>query len=156
TEHDRQAINAWIRKPGHFDAVLDFDALLRDPADPRRMRHDLDSGDGLHPSNAGYEAMANAVPLALFAEKPSPREGPAIALTFDDLPVHGPLPQGVSRLDVVRSIAGSLRAAGVEEAYGFVNASAIAQDPSLMEALCEWCALGYPLGNHSWSHPNLN
>jgi lysophospholipase L1-like esterase len=65
-EADRQAINAWIRAPGNFDAVIDFDAVLRDPADPRRMLPALDSGDGLHPSLAGYEAMANAVPLSLF------------------------------------------------------------------------------------------
>ena len=65
-EADRQAINAWIRAPGHFDAVIDFDAVLRDPADPRRMRTALDSGDGLHPSLAGYQAMANAIPLSLF------------------------------------------------------------------------------------------
>ncbi|MHA6721246.1 SGNH/GDSL hydrolase family protein [Sphingomonas sp. RS6] len=64
-EADRQAINAWIRAPGHFDAVIDFDAAMRDPADPTRLRKDLDSGDGLHPSTAGYRAMGEAVPLAL-------------------------------------------------------------------------------------------
>jgi lysophospholipase L1-like esterase len=64
-EADRQAINAWIRAAGNFDAVVDFDALMRDPANPSRMRADLDA-DGLHPSLAGYEAMADAVPLSLF------------------------------------------------------------------------------------------
>lgn len=67
-EADRQAINAWIRAPGHFDALLDFDALVRDPANPARMRRAYDSGDGLHPSIAGYQAMADSVPLSLFAE----------------------------------------------------------------------------------------
>lgn len=65
TEADRQAINAWIRTPGHFDAVIDFDAALRDPADPSRLNPALDSGDGLHPSLEGYRAMAAAVPLEL-------------------------------------------------------------------------------------------
>ena len=65
-EADRQALNAWIRAPGHFDAVMDFDAVMRDPAVPTRMRRAYDSGDGLHPSAAGYRAMAEAVPLALF------------------------------------------------------------------------------------------
>jgi lysophospholipase L1-like esterase len=65
-EADRQALNAWIRAPGHFDAVLDFDAVMRDPAAPTRLRRAYDSGDGLHPSAAGYRAMAEAVPLALF------------------------------------------------------------------------------------------
>jgi lysophospholipase L1-like esterase len=65
-EADRRALNAWIRAPGHFDAVIDFDAVMRDPAAPTRMRRAYDSGDGLHPSAAGYRAMAEAVPLALF------------------------------------------------------------------------------------------
>jgi len=65
TEADRQAINAWIRAPGHFDAVIDFDAAMRDPANPSRLDPKLDSGDGLHPSLEGYRAMAAAVPLRL-------------------------------------------------------------------------------------------
>jgi lysophospholipase L1-like esterase len=64
-EADRQAVNRWIRTPGNFDAVIDFDAAMRDPADPKRLRKDYDSGDGLHPSVSGYAAMAQAVPLAL-------------------------------------------------------------------------------------------
>jgi lysophospholipase L1-like esterase len=66
-EADRAAVNAWIRTPGNFDAVVDFDAAMRDPKNVTRLRPDLDSGDGLHPSIAGYQAMADAVPLALFA-----------------------------------------------------------------------------------------
>ncbi len=66
-EAARQAINAWIRTPGHFDAMIDFDAVVRDPARPDRMLAAYDSGDHLHPSMAGYRAMADAVPLALFA-----------------------------------------------------------------------------------------
>jgi lysophospholipase L1-like esterase len=65
TEDDRQALNAWIRAPGNFDAVIDFDAAMRDPADPSRLNPALDSGDGLHPSLEGYRAMAAAVPLEL-------------------------------------------------------------------------------------------
>ena len=65
TEADRQAINAWIRAPGHFDAVIDFDAAMRDPADPAQLKPELDSGDGLHPSLEGYRAMAALVPLEL-------------------------------------------------------------------------------------------
>jgi lysophospholipase L1-like esterase len=65
-EADRQALNAWIRQPGNFDAVIDFDALMRDPARPDRMKLGVDSGDHLHPSLAGYRAMAEAIPLSLF------------------------------------------------------------------------------------------
>ena len=63
---ERLVVNDWIRHGGAFDAVVDFDAVLRDPADPSRLKPDYDSGDHLHPSDAGYEAMANAIDLALF------------------------------------------------------------------------------------------
>lgn len=66
-EADRQAVNAWIRAPGHFDAVVDFDKLMRDPQQPNRLLPSYDSGDHLHPSPAGYHAMGEAVPLSLFS-----------------------------------------------------------------------------------------
>lgn len=83
-------------------------------------------------------------------------DGPAIAITFDDIPIHGPLPEGETRVGVVRAIAEALRAAGAGEAYGFVNAAGIAGDPALAETLTAWRAAGYPLGNHGWSHANLD
>jgi lysophospholipase L1-like esterase len=67
SEADRQAVNSWIRTPGHFDAIVDFDQITRDPDHPDRLRPMFDSGDHLHPSPAGYAAMANALPLSLFA-----------------------------------------------------------------------------------------
>ncbi|HMK31417.1 MAG TPA: SGNH/GDSL hydrolase family protein [Terriglobales bacterium] len=70
-EADRQAVNQWIRTPGHFDAVIDFDQLMRDPAHPDRLLPAFDSGDHLHPSPDGYAAMGEAVPLSLF-NSPAP------------------------------------------------------------------------------------
>jgi lysophospholipase L1-like esterase len=64
-ETQRLALNAWIRDSGAFDAVLDFDALLRDPARPSRLRKEFDSGDHLHPNDAGYRAMADAIDPAV-------------------------------------------------------------------------------------------
>jgi lysophospholipase L1-like esterase len=66
SEVDRQAINAWIRKAENFDAVVDFDAVTRDPAQPERLLPAYDCGDHLHPSPAGYRAMAEAIPVTLF------------------------------------------------------------------------------------------
>ncbi len=66
TEADRQAINHWIRAAGHFDAVIDFDQAMRDPQQPDRLLPAYDCGDHLHPSPAGYRAMGEAIPLALF------------------------------------------------------------------------------------------
>ena len=65
----RLAANRWIRSGGAFDGVVDFDAALRDPADPTRLRRAYDSGDHIHPSDAGYAAMAAAVPVAALAGK---------------------------------------------------------------------------------------
>ena len=67
SEADRQAVNQWIRSAGHFDAVVDFDAVVRDPGKPDHLLPGFDCGDHLHPSPAGYKAMAEAIPLALFA-----------------------------------------------------------------------------------------
>ena len=65
-EVKRQAVNAWIRGSGAFDAVIDFDRAIRDPAHPTRMLPAYDSGDHLHPNDAGYQAMANFIDLKLF------------------------------------------------------------------------------------------
>jgi lysophospholipase L1-like esterase len=65
-EAARQAVNTWIRAPGHFDAVLDFDQVLRDPSHPDQLLPAYDCGDHLHPNPTGYKAIANAIPLDLF------------------------------------------------------------------------------------------
>jgi lysophospholipase L1-like esterase len=65
-ERQRSIVNAWIRTSGQFDAVIDFDAATRDRTDPERFLPRYDSGDHLHPSDAGYRAMADAVNLAIF------------------------------------------------------------------------------------------
>jgi lysophospholipase L1-like esterase len=89
SEADRQAVNQWIRTPGRFDAVIDFDKIMLDPEHPDQLAPEFDSGDHLHPSPAGYAAMAEAVPLSLFAVTwPPPPIAPKIAITFDDLPAQ--------------------------------------------------------------------
>ncbi|WP_160050656.1 SGNH/GDSL hydrolase family protein [Nocardiopsis sp. FR4] len=65
-EAKRRTVNEWIRTGGEYDSVIDFDAALRDPEDPLRLRPDYDSGDGLHPNDDGMAAMARAVPARLF------------------------------------------------------------------------------------------
>lgn len=66
SESDRQAVNQWIRAAGHFDAVIDFDAVVRDPHHPDQLLPAYDCGDHLHPSPAGYKAMAEVIPLSDF------------------------------------------------------------------------------------------
>jgi lysophospholipase L1-like esterase len=65
----RTALNAWIRTGGAFDAVVDFEAATRDPNNPKQFQPEFDSGDHLHPSDAGYQAMADAIDLAVFGSK---------------------------------------------------------------------------------------
>jgi lysophospholipase L1-like esterase len=65
-EEIRQAVNRWIRTGGAFDAVIDFDAAVRDLRDPSRMKPEADSPDLLHPGDAGYRLMAEAIDLAIF------------------------------------------------------------------------------------------
>ncbi len=65
-EAARQAVNSWIRTSGAFDAVIDFDAVWRDPARPGQIREGYHMGDHLHGNDAGYAAMADSIDLALF------------------------------------------------------------------------------------------
>ena len=65
----RAAVNQWIRTSGAFDAVVDFEAATRDPNNPKRFRPEFDPGDHLHPNDAGYKAMADAVDLSIFRLK---------------------------------------------------------------------------------------
>ncbi|WP_338146095.1 SGNH/GDSL hydrolase family protein [Streptomyces scabichelini] len=65
-EAARQEVNTWIRTGGRFDAVIDFDRAVRDPADPARLRTELHDGDGLHLNPDGYRTLAAAVPTRLF------------------------------------------------------------------------------------------
>ena len=64
-EMKREAVNNWILTSGAFDGVIDFASVVADPGDPTMMAPQYDSGDHLHPNDAGYQAMANAIPLRL-------------------------------------------------------------------------------------------
>jgi lysophospholipase L1-like esterase len=68
-EAKRQAVNEWIRTGGEFDGVIDFDAMARDPNNPKHIRAEFDSGDHLHPQDTGYEAMADGIDLELLGVK---------------------------------------------------------------------------------------
>ncbi|WOB09359.1 SGNH/GDSL hydrolase family protein [Piscinibacter gummiphilus] len=72
-ERLRQAVNRWIRESAGFDAVVDMDRVLRDPARPSRLNPAYDSGDHLHPNDAGYRAMAAALELETLLPPPKPQ-----------------------------------------------------------------------------------
>lgn len=62
----REAVNAWIRNSGEADGVIDFEAMVRDPKQPSQFKAEFDSGDHLHPSDSGHQAMADGIDLSLF------------------------------------------------------------------------------------------
>jgi len=68
-EAQRQVVNQWIRTSRAYDAVIDFDKAIRDPSNPSRILPAFDSGDNLHPNDAGYKAMADAINLSLFRDQ---------------------------------------------------------------------------------------
>jgi lysophospholipase L1-like esterase len=71
-EQKRRAVNEWIRTSNAYDGVIDFDKATRDPNDPKRLLAAFDSCDHLHPNDAGYKAMADAVDLMLFKNEQTP------------------------------------------------------------------------------------
>ena len=79
-----------------------------------------------------------------------------VAFTWDDLPSHSALPPGDTRLGIAQAILGAMKAEGMPPAYGFVNGIRTSQEPGTEEVLAAWRAAGLPLGNHTWSHMNLN
>jgi len=85
---------------------------------------------------------------------PNPPQ-PQIAITVDDLPVHGSYPPGATPQHVADQMLAALRAAGVSGVYGFVNAVKVQDQPETERVLQGWRSAGMMLGNHGWSHRSL-
>jgi peptidoglycan/xylan/chitin deacetylase (PgdA/CDA1 family) len=83
-------------------------------------------------------------------------DSPTVALTFDDLPVHGPLPPDMTRADVASSIIHTLQVAHAPATYGFVNAKGLQEESVSSSVLQLWRAAGFPLANHTFSHMDLD
>ena len=108
-----------------------------------------------HAIALGVYAMS-ALLLASAAEQSRPASPSQVALTFDDLPDHGPLPPGMSRVDVARSVINTLRTHKTPAVYGFINAQQLEPHPEDAEVLRLWREAGFPLGNHTFSHMDLH
>jgi peptidoglycan-N-acetylglucosamine deacetylase len=81
---------------------------------------------------------------------------PKIAITFDDLPAHGVLPVGMTRVEIAQQVIDALKAGGIPPTYGFVNGALIEGEPAAAPVLTLWRQGGNRLGNHTWSHPGLS
>jgi peptidoglycan/xylan/chitin deacetylase (PgdA/CDA1 family) len=100
--------------------------------------------------------MLVALPILLATSAPRvTADGPRVALTFDDLPAHGPIPAGSSRAAIATSIIETLRSHHTPAVYGFINAKDLEQHPDDAEVLKLWREGGFPLGNHAYSHMDL-
>ena len=87
---------------------------------------------------------------------PAAATGADLAITLDDLPSHGSLPPGITRLALADQIVEVLRRHGIRDAVGFVNGGQIADTPELGIILEHWIAAGYRLGNHTFGHVDLD
>jgi len=85
-----------------------------------------------------------------------PASGQQMAVTFDDLPLHGALPARVTRLEIVQSILATLKHEKLPAVYGFINGGRGTEDPDSPSVLQAWRKAGQPLGNHTWMHLSLN
>lgn len=92
----------------------------------------------------------------LMAAGLAPARAQQIAFTWDDLPAHSALPQGETRVEIGQKIIAAMREAHLPPAYGFVNGVMTEKEPLSAPMLKEWHDAGLPLGNHTWSHMNLN
>ncbi|MEG8042832.1 polysaccharide deacetylase family protein [Sphingomonas sp. LR59] len=123
------------------------------PGAPAAQQAVVRTGEAVRESNDRQDRPAQAAA----ALRPNHRESrPAIALTFDDIPAHGPLPAGMTRVDVIRVLVRALGAANAP-AFGFFNGGFGTDDPAgSAKAVAAWRSAGLPLGNHSYSHTNLD
>jgi peptidoglycan/xylan/chitin deacetylase (PgdA/CDA1 family) len=85
-----------------------------------------------------------------------PATAQQLAITWDDLPAHGPLPPGETRVEIAQKIIDAMQQAKLPPAYGFVNGVQTENEPASTPVLQLWRDAGLPLGNHTWSHMNLN
>lgn len=79
-----------------------------------------------------------------------------MAITIDDLPVHGAMPKKENRVEIAKKMLGALQKEKVPEVYGFINAGKLESDPKADEVLKLWVSEGYPLGNHTYAHKSIN
>ena len=97
--------------------------------------------------------LGNALLLLASVAPAAPQQ---VAFTFDDLPTHGDLPPGETRIEIASSILKTLHDQHMPPVYGFVNAVRLEKNPNSIAVLKAWRAAGQPLGSHTYSHPALN
>lgn len=104
-----------------------------------------------------FRSRGLAILFAVFSSLAArPASAQQLAFTWDDLPAHGPLPPGETRVEIARKIISAMQQEHLPPAYGFVNGIQTTHEPLSTPVLQMWRDAGLPLGNHTWSHMNLN
>jgi peptidoglycan-N-acetylglucosamine deacetylase len=101
------------------------------------------------------ETLRGLILAALLAVSAQQALSQEMAITFDDLPAHGSMPPGVTRLEIAQSILATLKREQMPPTYGFVNGKRIEEDASTSKVLSAWRAARQPLGNHTFAHRDI-
>src|ERR1700729_3144994 len=108
----------------------------------------------------GEKSWFRRVPLMVSAvaliATVAPARAQQIAFTWDDLPAHSTLPPGETRVEIGRKLIAAMKEAKMPPVYGFVNGVRTVEEPLSTPMLANWRSAGLLLGNHTWSHMNLN
>jgi peptidoglycan/xylan/chitin deacetylase (PgdA/CDA1 family) len=99
--------------------------------------------------------MKRCILAGLLALAAAAASGQQMAITFDDLPAHGSMPPGMTRLEIAQSILATLKWDHMPPTYGFINGKRGEEDASSLTALAAWRAARQPLGNHTWAHEDI-
>jgi len=124
----------------------------------------IDGDIGFRQHSGGHTTGPNWPTFLTFASRyirsaavpDTPLAPPQLALTFDDLPVHGPMAPGMTRAGITSGIVQALKSAHAPEVYGFINAIGMEKEPASNSGLQVWSEAGFPLANHTFSHMDLN
>src|SRR4051812_32658820 len=105
-----------------------------------------------------YQILLGALKIGAFLVLSSTISAQTVdlAITVDDLPVHGPLPQEMSHKELVSRFLKAFEKHNLPGIYGFVNASQLQSRPQYEEVLNQWVSAGHLLGNHTFTHPDLD
>jgi peptidoglycan-N-acetylglucosamine deacetylase len=112
--------------------------------------------EGLMLRLASFAMMTQGSLMMLLMAVGALAHGQEMAVTFDDLPAHGAMPAGITRLEIAKSILATLKREKMPPTYGFINGKRIEEDSSSLAVLKAWRLAHQPLGNHTWAHEDLN
>lgn len=129
---------------------------MREPATAPNLSDTASIAPGLDQPEVLLKTLHSRLLFAVCSAIALPATAQQLAITWDDLPAHGPLPAGETRVAIAQKIITAMQQAQLPPVYGFVNGIQTRNEPASTPVLQLWRDAGLPLGNHTWSHMNLN